>query len=77
MAVNHHKTWQYSISPVNIRPDDSLVFRFCQMGNTEAVRELFDRQQATIYDVNSDGMTLLHVSLNEALSIANGGCLLE
>lgn len=77
MAVNHHKTWRYSISPINVRPDDSLVFRFCEMGNTEAVRELFERQQATIYDVNSDGMTLLHVSFNGALSIENGGCLLE
>lgn len=69
MAVNHHKTWQYSISPVNVRPDDSLIFRFCEMGNMEAVRELFERQQATVYDVNSNGMSLLHVSSNKRFSV--------
>lgn len=69
MAVNHHKTWQYSISPVNVRPDDSLIFRFCEMGNTEAVRELFERQQATVYDVNSNGMTLLHVSSDKTFLV--------
>lgn len=62
MAVNHHSTWQYSISPVCVRPDDSLIFRFCELGNTEAVRELFIRGEASLHDINTDGMTLLHVS---------------
>lgn len=68
MAVNHHKTWQYNISPVNVRPDDSLVFHFCEMGNTEAVRELLERQQASVHDVDSNGWTLLHVSFIQVLS---------
>lgn len=62
MAINHHRTWQYNISPVYVRPDDSVIFRFCQLGNTEAVRELFVRGEASVHDINTNGMSLLHVS---------------
>jgi hypothetical protein len=65
MAVNHHRTWQYSIRPVHAVPDDSLVFSFCMTGNVDAVRELFKRGEASVIDVDTDGWTPLHVGLQE------------
>lgn len=70
MAINHHRTWQYSISPINVRPDDSIIFRLCDTGNTEAVRELFSMQQASVYDVDTNGMSLLHVSFPKPIDFS-------
>lgn len=63
MAIYHHRTWSYTIQPVHAIPDDSLIFTFCRKGNVDAVRELFKRRDASVYDVDTNGWTPLHVSL--------------
>ncbi|KAL2851042.1 nucleoside phosphorylase domain-containing protein [Aspergillus pseudoustus] len=63
MATNHNSTWRYTIQPVRAVPDDSLIFSFCERGNVDAVRELFTRRQASVYDVDTEGWTPLHVSV--------------
>ncbi|KAL3444690.1 hypothetical protein BJX65DRAFT_310689 [Aspergillus insuetus] len=63
MAMNHHKTWRYTIQPVRAVPDDSLIFAFCRIGNVDAVRELLKRGYASVVDVNTNGWTPLHCAV--------------
>jgi hypothetical protein len=63
MASYRHGSWQYGLRPVHAVPDNSLILRFCETGNVDAVREMFISGQASIYDTNSRGWSLLHVSL--------------
>ncbi|KAL2813585.1 nucleoside phosphorylase domain-containing protein [Aspergillus granulosus] len=60
MAINHHRTWRYTIQPVHTVPDDSLIFLFCRTGNVDAVRQLLARGDASVFDIDSDGLTPLH-----------------
>lgn len=54
--------WQWCIKPINLVPDDASIFEFCSEGNLEKVRDLFSRKLASVRDVNSHGLTALHVS---------------
>ena len=56
------RPWQFSITPINLVPDDALIFEFCKEGNLELVRDLFSRNLASVRDVDSGGYTALHVS---------------
>ncbi|KAL2847502.1 nucleoside phosphorylase domain-containing protein [Aspergillus pseudoustus] len=62
MAINHHRTWQYTIRPVHAVPDDSLIFSFARRGNVDAVRELLLRREASVFDVDTTGWTPLHTA---------------
>ncbi|KAJ0418889.1 nucleoside phosphorylase domain-containing protein [Aspergillus carlsbadensis] len=62
-ANYQRQSWQYGLRPVHVIPDDSLVFRFCETGNVDAVREMLIHGEASIYDADTRGWTLLHVSL--------------
>ncbi|QKX55267.1 uncharacterized protein TRUGW13939_02359 [Talaromyces rugulosus] len=59
-TTNSKAGWKYSISPVQAVQNDSLIFRFCESGNVDAVRELFKNKEASVVDVNSDGWRPLH-----------------
>jgi hypothetical protein len=61
-TTNSKTGWKYSISPVQAVQNDSLIFRFCESGNVDAVRELFKNKEASVVDVNSTGWRPLHVS---------------
>ncbi|KAL3481472.1 nucleoside phosphorylase domain-containing protein [Aspergillus californicus] len=63
MAINHHRTWRYTIQPVHAIPDDSLIFTFCKSGNVDAIRELFKRGYACVIDVDTHGHTPLHIAV--------------
>ncbi|KAL4874650.1 hypothetical protein BJY04DRAFT_11107 [Aspergillus karnatakaensis] len=65
MSINHHKTWQYTIMPVHAVPNDSLIFDFCKDGNVEAIKRLFDRGEASVYDTDTNGWTPLFVSATD------------
>lgn len=65
MASYRLGSWKYGLRPVYAVPDNSLIFRFCETGNVEAVREMFLSGEASIYDTNSWGWSLLHVSLDQ------------
>jgi hypothetical protein len=49
-------------------PDDSLIFEFCRTGNIEGVQLLLSRKGASVWDVNSNGWTPLHVSFEPKFS---------
>jgi hypothetical protein len=53
--------WQYNIVPVRSVPDDALIFEFSKLGYVDAVRELFQRGDASALDVDSEGWRPLHV----------------
>ncbi|KAI5270947.1 hypothetical protein E4T47_05698 [Aureobasidium subglaciale] len=42
--------------------DNSAVFEFCRRGNYDDLNKALSTGGATVYDVNSDGMTLFHVA---------------
>jgi hypothetical protein len=54
--------WTFQIRPFRAIPDDSLIFEFCEKGNLDGVRSLLGRRQASPWDVDSYGLTPLHVS---------------
>ncbi|GCB20428.1 hypothetical protein AAWM_03313 [Aspergillus awamori] len=65
-AVIFHptSTWRYIIQPVHAVPDNSLIFRFCETGNVDAVRELFSRDDASVFDTDTLGWGPLHYAAN-------------
>jgi hypothetical protein len=60
--INSQKGWHYGLSGIRAVPDDSLIFQFCRSGCLEGVRELFKEGKASVHDVDSSGLTPLHVS---------------
>ena len=50
------------IRPINLVPDDALIFEFCRQGDIEKVRGLISEKLASVRDVDSEGRTALHVS---------------
>ena len=54
--------WQVSIKSINLIPDDAPIFRYCEQGNIEMVRDLMSRNLASARDVDCHGRTALHVS---------------
>ena len=55
--------WKSTLKHFCPVPDDALIFEFCRQGNTEAVRALLSRGDASVRDTDSRGYTPLHVSL--------------
>ena len=56
------RRWKFSINPIELVPDDALIFQYCEQGNIEMVRDLMFRNLASVRDVDSHGRTALHVS---------------
>ena len=61
--------WQFAIKSINLVPNDSPIFQYCRLGNTEKVRDLMSRNLASVRDVDSKGQTALHVSHTAFLDI--------
>jgi hypothetical protein len=58
--------WKHVLNTFRPVSDDSLIFEFCKLGNIGGVRLLLDKGEASTWDTNSRGQTLLHVSLCRA-----------
>ena len=54
--------WKQTLRPFCLVRDDSLIFRFCVVGDTIGVRSLLTRGDASVRDTDSLGRTPLHVS---------------
>ncbi|APA15533.1 hypothetical protein sscle_15g103030 [Sclerotinia sclerotiorum 1980 UF-70] len=50
----------YMLDVIRRRPYSSEIFILCRKGDAGAVKRLLDRVEASIYDVDEDGMSLLH-----------------
>jgi len=54
--------WDWKLRTYNIVPPHSLVFIHCTNGETESLQSLFNSGQASPFDINPDGNTLIHVN---------------
>ena len=60
------------------RPDSSPIFRAAEAGNVSKVRDLLVNGDASLFDVRSDGESILHVCrvyillINTIIDIASG-----
>ena len=61
-SVSSVKGWKNTLQTFRPVPDNSLIFKLCEEGNTSAVKELFSRGWASVRDTDSQGYTPLHVS---------------
>jgi len=52
--------WTYAFTPIYIVPNNSPTFAACEAGDLDEVNRLIDAGEATIYDTNDNGWTLLH-----------------
>ncbi|KAI8680351.1 hypothetical protein NCS57_00315600 [Fusarium keratoplasticum] len=55
--------WKFQLKNWNICPNDSPIFRFAEKGRTDLILEAFDRNEASLHDVNEDGDTLIEISM--------------
>ena len=51
------------LSTRRIMPFDSMGFEFVTTGNIVGLKKLLERREASLYDIDPQGRTLLHVSL--------------
>ena len=56
--------WQRNFRPIRVVPDHATIFGACRQGNIQKVIELLQSREATIYDTDSCGSSLLHVSMS-------------
>lgn len=54
---------QINIRLYNLRPNDSPIFERLKMGDFKGVTQLLDNGQASLFDRDEDGQSLLHVSI--------------
>lgn len=55
--------WTFQLNTRNIRPWDAKIFHAVQLGEVENIIELLKNKEASIYDVNPEGMSLLEIAL--------------
>lgn len=56
-----HSGWNSSLRTYNIIPSDSLVFKLAGGGDVRGLLDLFAKRQASPFDVDEDGCSLLSV----------------
>jgi hypothetical protein len=61
--------WQYSMQPFRAVPETALIYDFCHDGNLEGVRSLFKRGEASPWDQDPKGQTLLLVRILDIRSL--------
>ena len=62
------RSWQYIITPYNLRPPDSLIFLACENRDLATVRRLLDEGLASPFDLSPRGATPLHVRFPSSTS---------
>ena len=53
--------WKYSPRSYNIVPNTSIVFKYLENHNISGIQELFSQRQASPFDCDESGRSLLHV----------------
>ncbi|KAK0511508.1 hypothetical protein JMJ35_006081 [Cladonia borealis] len=60
-AVKARNGWDCYFRQYNILPSSSPVFMYARSGNVTGLRELFDKNQASLWDCCDDGWSPLHL----------------
>ena len=63
--------WQYHYRPHRLRPKDAPIFEACRYGKVEDVRRSLSKGEASPFDIDEEGLTPLHVSAQEDLTLAS------
>lgn len=53
---------QFSLMTLNVLPHNAEIFRLAMSGNVSAMRDMFSKGAASIYDVDGENFSLVHVS---------------
>jgi len=64
-----YSPWSFCFKTFNLRPDGSPIFEYCIIGNNTGVQKLIANGLASPNDVNSEGMTPLHVNSKSPFTI--------
>lgn len=67
-----YNSWCFGLQTFNLRPDSSLIFKYCLNGNIDGVKRLIEDSLASPYDVDSQGATPLHVCVQQYTVHTNG-----
>lgn len=59
--------WTFRPRVYNVVPTGSPVFRYAKEGNPQGMQELFSRNEASPFDCNHMGLTVLHVRLQQPI----------
>lgn len=57
-----HSGWDFSLNVYNVRPSDAPIFEYVEEGDISAIQQLFQENMASVFDVDEEGKSLLHVS---------------
>jgi hypothetical protein len=60
--------WMLNLSSYHVRPRDALVFNYAKNGDIQNLKRLFDKGEASPFDLSSWGETLLHVRLSQEIT---------
>jgi hypothetical protein len=60
---NSLRGYSFKLSMPRTIPNDSPIFKICRTGDIVGVRDILSSRQASVFDIDSEGWTLLHVSL--------------
>jgi hypothetical protein len=55
--------WNFSIQTYNILPSKSLIFELAGIGNVARIQDLFKNGEASPFDRDENGLTVLDVRL--------------
>ena len=58
--------WDHCIRYYPHVPYDALIFKYCENGNVDGIRDLIQHKMASPWDVDPRGFTPLHVSWHQA-----------
>jgi hypothetical protein len=61
--------WKFSITTYNIIPSGSVVFDLAGLGDVDGIQALFDRREASPFDRDEYGLTVLDVSFRDQFSV--------
>ncbi|KAF2002352.1 hypothetical protein P154DRAFT_521148 [Amniculicola lignicola CBS 123094] len=64
----HGVTWKLNLRTHNIVSNTSMIFRACEKRDLSAIQTLFEYRKASPFDVDQDGLSLMHYVLRPDLS---------
>ena len=60
---NGAQGWKHTLNTFRAVPDDAAIFSACSRGDIDTVRQLLDAGKASVWDVNMNDWTPLHVCI--------------
>jgi hypothetical protein len=65
--IDAEQGWDLQFRTYSVRPVDSLIFKYCRIGNLERVKRLILNGEASLLDVTPTGGSLITVSIPDGI----------